>query len=84
MRSRLGAAWVGVCIAAVVLVALVIFVAQNTAGVRISFLWLRGMVPLAVALLIAAASGAVVVVILAVARMLELRRVMRRQHHGPQ
>ena len=79
-RTRLAAAWVGICIAALMLVALVFFVAQNTARVQISFLWLRGMVPLAVALLIASASGAVVVVILGMARIIQLRRVVRRHN----
>ena len=79
-RTRLATAWVGICIAALVLVALIFFVAQNTTSVEISFLWLRGMVPLAVALLIASASGAVVVVILGMARIIQLRRVVRRHN----
>jgi uncharacterized integral membrane protein len=52
-RTRVSAAWLGVCFAAIALVVLIVFMLQNTRSVEISFLWLHGNVPLALALLTA-------------------------------
>lgn len=72
--TRVSASWTAVVVAAVVLVLLVIFIAQNTQRSSINFLWLHGRAPTAVVILIAAAAGALVVVIVAIARILQLRR----------
>ena len=50
--TRLSAAWVGICAVAVVSVALIVFMLQHTRSVEVSFLWLHGTLPLALALLI--------------------------------
>jgi uncharacterized integral membrane protein len=67
-RTRLGAARVAVCAAAVIVIELIVlFLAQNTR----SFLWTDAATSLAVALLIAAVGGI----------LLTLRRLARRRHH---
>ena len=77
-RSRTGGAWVAVVAAAALLVLLVVFVAQNTDDVHISFLWIDGTAPLAVALLIAAAIGIALTAVVGTLRIWQLRR--RVQH----
>lgn len=73
-RSRAGAAWVGICIAALVLTALVVFMLQNTQPVSIRFLSMRGSVPLALALLIAGIGVGVVALVIGTVRISQLRR----------
>src|SRR4029450_4806626 len=51
--TRTSAVWAGVWAGVVVLILLIIFIAQNTAKVQISFFALDGQIPLALALLIA-------------------------------
>ena len=76
-RTRTGAAWFGVCTAAVALVVLIIFMLQNTRGVEVTFLWMHGTVPLALALLIAAVGVAILAMSVAVARIGRPRRLSR-------
>jgi putative membrane protein len=78
LRTRTGGAWVGICLALLVSIALVLFIAQNTQKVEVSFLWLDGTTSLAVTTLIAAVCGSVVTAILGTARILQLRRAVRR------
>ena len=54
-HTRTGAVWFGVWAGAAALIVLIVFVAQNTGNVRINFLWMDGLIPLALALLIARA-----------------------------
>lgn len=76
--TRISATWFGVCAAALTLVVLIIFMLQNTRSVEVSFLWLHGNVPLALALLIASVGTAVVVMVVGAARITQLRRHSRR------
>ena len=62
----------------VVLILLIIFIAQNTAKVQISFFALEGQIPLALALLIAGVAGAIIAMSVAAARIIQLRRLVRR------
>jgi|KBSSwiStaDraftv2_1062776.scaffolds.fasta_scaffold2569675_1 uncharacterized integral membrane protein len=78
-RTRVSAAWLGVCFAAIALVVLIVFMLQNTRSVEISFLWLHGNVPLALALLTAGVGVAVVAIGFGEARIGQLRRAARRQ-----
>lgn len=78
-RSRAGAVWVGICIAALVLVALIIFMLQNTQPVLVSFLGMQGTVPLALALLIAGVGVGIIALIIGTVRIAQLRR---RLHHS--
>jgi uncharacterized integral membrane protein len=77
-HTRTSAAWVGVWAGVVVLILLIIFVAQNTASVRISFFALEGEISLALALLIAGVGGAIIAMAVAATRILQLRRMVRR------
>ncbi|HWV76028.1 MAG TPA: hypothetical protein VN027_01835 [Isoptericola sp.] len=73
-RSRAGAVWVGICVATLVLVALIVFMLQNTQLVLVSFLGMQGTVPLAVALLIAGVGVGLVALIVGTVRITQLRR----------
>ena len=76
-RTRAGAAWVAACAAAIVSLGLIIFIVQNTASVRVSFLGLHGSLPLAAALLAAALAGAVLALVIGTTRIAQLRRLAR-------
>lgn len=78
MRTRAGWTWVGACIAAVIAILLIIFIVQNSQRVQVSFLWLDGRAPLAVTILISAVTGCVVTLVIGTARILQLRRAVRR------
>ncbi len=78
-RGRPKAAWTGVTIGVLVAILLIIFIAQNTRKVQVSFLWWDGNVSLAVALLVAAVSGAAIVLLVGTIRVTQLRRAERRQ-----
>jgi uncharacterized integral membrane protein len=78
-RTVAGSTWVLACIAVLILIVLIVFVAQNTASVRISFFALHGRFPLAVALLAAVAAGCVLTMGLGTTRILQLRRIVRRR-----
>lgn len=78
-RTRTGAAWFGICAAAVASVVLIVFMLQNTRSVEVTFLWMHGSVPLALALLIAGVGVAVVAMAVGGARIGQLRRLARRQ-----
>lgn len=79
-RTRVSAAWLGACLAATVLVVLIVFMLQNTGSVEVGFLWMSGSLPLAVALLIAAVGASLLTMTVAAARITQLRRRLR-QHH---
>jgi uncharacterized integral membrane protein len=78
-HTRTGAAWFGICAAALVSVVLIVFMLQNTRSVAVSFLWMHGSLPLALALLIAGVGSAIVTMIVGAARITQLRRLSRRQ-----
>ncbi|MEU4239990.1 lipopolysaccharide assembly protein LapA domain-containing protein [Actinoplanes sp. NPDC026619] len=78
--TRVRAAWVGVWAGIVVVILLIIFIGQNTAPVDVHFLWLDGQIPTALALLIAGVGGAIIAVAAGAARIVQLRRMMRRDH----
>ena len=72
-RTRTGSAWVGISVGALVLVALIVFMLQNTAPVEVAFLGLRGSAPLALTLLIAGIGVGLVAVIIGSMRIGQLR-----------
>ncbi|MBA2955245.1 DUF1049 domain-containing protein [Nocardioides sp. MAH-18] len=78
-RSRTSGAWVAVVLAAVLLILLVVFIAQNTQDVHLSFLWWDGSTPLSVALLIAAVIGIALTAVVGTLRIWQLRRRVRRE-----
>ena len=77
--SRAGRAWARILPALLVLGLVLLFVFQNLHDVRVSYFTASGRFPLAVALLAAAAGGALVVLAIGSVRILQLRRVVRRQ-----
>jgi uncharacterized integral membrane protein len=76
--SRTSGAWLAVVALAVLLLLLVIFIAQNTQDVEVSFLGWNGQAPLAISLLIAALVGIVIAIVAGALRILQLRRRVRR------
>lgn len=77
VRSRTSAAWFGVCVGALVLVALVVFMMQNTAPVEVTFLGMSGAAPLALVLLIAGLGVGIVALVVGALRIGQLRRRIR-------
>jgi uncharacterized integral membrane protein len=76
--SRTSRSWVSLTALVVVLILLVVFIAQNTQRVRVSFLGWDGHPPLSVALLVAAIGGATLVIIVGTLRIWQVRRRVRR------
>ena len=76
--SRTSGAWATVIALGLVLLLLVVFIAQNTQQVDVSFLGWTGQAPLAVALLIAAVAGLTLTAVAGSLRILQLRRRVRR------
>ena len=76
--SRTSNAWIAIVLLGVVLVVLVVFIAQNTQRVEVSFFGWDGHAPLAVALMIAAAGGLILAAIAATLRIWQVRRRVRR------
>jgi uncharacterized integral membrane protein len=76
--SRTSRLWVGVGALALILVLLIIFIAQNTQSVEVSFLGWDGHPPLAIALLIAAVAGLALAGTAGALRIWQLHRRVRR------
>jgi lipopolysaccharide assembly protein A len=77
-RTRTSRAFTGLVAAAIVLILLLIFILENTQGVKISFLGANGHLALGVALLLAAVGGALVTGILGAARIAQVRHHTKR------
>lgn len=77
-----GRVWVAIGIAVVVLVLLIIFIAENSRKVTISFLGAHGTLSLGLTMLIAALAGVVITLLVGSTRILQLRREVRR-HRRP-
>jgi lipopolysaccharide assembly protein A len=77
-RTRMGGAWTGLALAAIVLIFLLVFILENGKQVSISYFGAHGHLPLGVALLFAAVAGALLVMIPGTGRILQLRRTARR------
>lgn len=73
-QSRTSQFWAALFGFGIVLVLLIIFIAQNTQRVPVSFLGWTGHPPLAVALLIAVAATILVMAVAGTLRILQLRR----------
>jgi putative membrane protein len=89
--TNAGRVWIALAVATVLLALLIIFIAENSRSVTISFLGAHGHISLALALLIAAVVGAAVTLLAGTARILQLRlevrrhkRASRRHRHGSQ
>jgi lipopolysaccharide assembly protein A len=82
--TRTSMVWTMVGIGVVLLVAILVFILQNSQRVRMQFLMVNGTLPLGVALLFAALLGALLVLVAGAARVLQLRVVARRHRHTDQ
>jgi uncharacterized integral membrane protein len=80
--TNAGRVWISVGIATILLILLIIFIAENSKAVTISFLGASGRLSLALALLIAAVVGAVVALLAGTARIWQLRREVRRHRQA--
>jgi lipopolysaccharide assembly protein A len=77
-QTRLSGAWTAIVIGLVALVLILVFILQNQQSVDVTFLFFKGHLPLAVALLFALILGAIIVVAFGAARILQLRMVAGR------
>ncbi|MDP9094786.1 MAG: LapA family protein [Actinomycetota bacterium] len=80
--GRISALWIGLILAAVLLVALLIFIAQNSHTVVIHYLGFHGHISLGVAMLAAAVIGVLLVAIPGSARIIQLRRALKINQRG--
>jgi len=78
-RTRAGALWTAVVVGVLVLVAILLFVVQNSEKVQIQFLFMNGTLSLGVALLVATLLGALLMLSIGTIRIFQLRRAARRQ-----
>jgi uncharacterized integral membrane protein len=77
-RGKLSAAWTGAVVTALLLIALIIFIAQNSGQVTIHFLGFDGRISLALALLIASVGSVLLVAVPGSLRILQLRRALKK------
>ena len=82
-HTRTGATWFGICAAAATLVVLIVFMLQNTRSVEVTYLWMHGTLPLALALLIAGVGVTILAMAVGVARITQLRRLFAARAVGP-
>ena len=80
--TRIGAAWVALIVAAIVLIFLLIFIVQNSGPVQIRYFGFEGTVPLGVAMLFAAVAGALTAALLGTVRILQMRKKSRQGSAG--
>lgn len=78
--TRASAVWTALAVGVLMLVAILIFVVQNSAKMRINFLWLHFTLGVGIALLISAILGIVLTLAVGSVRMLQLRRLAKRPH----
>jgi uncharacterized integral membrane protein len=76
--TRASRVWIGLAALAVILALLIVFIAENSQRVKVSFLGASGHLALGLALLIAAVAGAVVALLAGTTRIVQLRREVRR------
>lgn len=85
--GKLGSAWIGLVLGALVTILLLIFVAQNTTSTDVRYLGLEFSLPLGVLILFAAIAGALIMALFAGFRILQLRmrarkaRKINARHH---
>ena len=77
-HTRTAGTWAAVVVATAALIVLLVFILQNLQLTTVTFLGLRGDLPVGVALLLAAAIGGLLVAFVGAARILQLRRTARR------
>lgn len=76
-RTRVSGVWIGLITAAVVLIVLVIFIAQNTNKASIHFLGFNGRLSIGLMILIAAIFGLLIAAVPGTIRIVQLRRALK-------
>lgn len=82
-RTRAGSIWVSLTAGGLFLVALLIFVVQNTSSVRLGFLGWHFSLPVGVALLVAAVAGLLVMAVAGSIRIIQLRQAFSKLSRKP-
>jgi uncharacterized integral membrane protein len=77
-RTKISGLWVGVTVAAIVLLVLLVFIIENSQTVDVGFFGAHWHLSLGVAMLLAAICGVLLVAIPGYGRIIQLRRVLRR------
>jgi uncharacterized integral membrane protein len=77
--TRAGRLWAAVIFALIALVVILVFIFQNLHDVKVSFFTASGLLPLALALLLAAVLGALIVFCLGSVRIFQLRGTVKRR-----
>ena len=77
-RGRVSTLWISLIAAAVVLILLIIFIAQNLDKATIHFLGLSGRMPIGLTILIAAIFGILIAAIPGTIRIIQLRKSLKR------
>jgi uncharacterized integral membrane protein len=77
-RTKISGLWVGITVAAIVLLALLVFIIENSQTVDVGFFGAHWHISLGVAMLLAAICGILLVAIPGYGRIIQLRRVLRR------
>jgi uncharacterized integral membrane protein len=83
-RTKASGLWVGITVAAIVLLVLLVFIIENSQSVDIGFFGAHLHVSLGVAMLLAAICGILLVAIPGYGRIIQLRRVLRKATRPPQ
>ena len=78
--TRASRTWVRAFPALLLFTVMLLFVLQNLRSAKVSFITLSGTLPLAVALLASMAIGALLVLALGSVRIVQLRKLVRRNH----
>ncbi len=81
-HTRTAGTWAAVVVATIALIVLLVFILQNLQPTSVTFLGLRGDLPVGVALLLAAAIGGLLVALVGAARILQLRRTAGRRNRS--
>jgi uncharacterized integral membrane protein len=76
-RGTISAVWVGIVAAAIVLILLIIFIAQNLERVTIHFLGFSGSLPIGLIALISAVVGVLIAAVPGTVRILQLRKALK-------
>lgn len=82
--TRAGALWSSLIVGFLILILLLVFISQNTTTTAFQFLGWHWRLPLGVAILLSAVVGGLITVAVGTARMLQLRRVVKKHHTAAQ
>jgi uncharacterized integral membrane protein len=79
-HSKVGAAWIGLFVFAIITLLLLIFIVQNSASVKIHYLGATGTIGFGVALLLAAVAGSIMTLLIGSLRIVQLK--LSSKHHN--